>query len=89
MSRAESQLNDERALAVLPFRSSHLRRVDGVATRLDWQPTSIHQQFLDPLRAQARALNAFSRVRSTRWTVPRRPKGVRPKPSARWRLRGQ
>lgn len=39
MSRAESQLNDDRVLAALPFGSPHLSRVDGVATRLDWQPT--------------------------------------------------
>jgi DNA-binding transcriptional LysR family regulator len=53
MSQVESQLNDDNALAVLPFRSQHLSRVDGVATRVDWQPTSIHRKFLDFLRAQA------------------------------------
>jgi LysR family transcriptional regulator, regulator for genes of the gallate degradation pathway len=87
MSRAESQLNDERALAVLPFQSPHLSRMDGVATRLDWQPTSIHRQFLDLLRAQARALTAFGRVRPKRngpasRTVGRRPKSARRKKSA-------
>lgn len=56
MSRAESQLNDDRTLAVLPFQSRHLSRVDGLAIRSDWQPTSIHRQFLDLLRQQARAL---------------------------------
>jgi LysR family transcriptional regulator, regulator for genes of the gallate degradation pathway len=55
MSRAESQLNDGRALRVLPFQSPHLSRMDGVATRLDWQPTGIHRQFLDLLRARAPA----------------------------------
>jgi LysR family transcriptional regulator, regulator for genes of the gallate degradation pathway len=87
MSRAESQLNDERALAVLPFQSPHLSRVDGVATRLDWQPTSIHRQFLDLLRAQAHALTAFSRVRpgrsaSASRTMARHPKSAPRKKSA-------
>jgi len=82
MSRAEAQLNDERALTVLPFQSPHLRRVDGVATRLDWQPTSIHRQFLDLLRAQARASAAIGRVRQRRGGAPsravaRRTKGTR------------
>jgi DNA-binding transcriptional LysR family regulator len=52
MSRFEAQLNDA-TLAVLPFRSQHLRRFDGVATRVGWQPTSIHLHFLDLLRAEA------------------------------------
>src|SRR5579859_4553787 len=52
MSRFEAQLNDA-ALAVLPFRSPHLRRFDGVATRVGWQPTSIHLHFLELLRAEA------------------------------------
>jgi LysR family transcriptional regulator, regulator for genes of the gallate degradation pathway len=59
MSRAEAQLNDKRALTMLPLQSPHLNRVDGVATRLDWQPTRIHLQFLDLLRAQARAFTAL------------------------------
>lgn len=88
MSRAESQLNDDRTLVVLPFRSPHLSRVDGVATRLDWRPTSIHQQFLDLLRAQACALTAFSRDRSGRNGPSSRPvpwgaKSTRRKPSTR------
>jgi hypothetical protein len=87
MSRAESELNDKRALAVLSFRSPHLSRVDGVATRLDWQPTSIHRQFLDLLRAQARALTAFSSVRPGRSgpdlrTFTRHPKSARRRQSA-------
>ena len=53
MSQPEAQLNDQSALTVLPYRSPCLSRADGVATRLDWQPTSIHRQFLDLLRAQA------------------------------------
>ena len=58
MSQVESRLNDDSALTVLPFASAHLRRFDGVATRLDWQPTPIHRQFLDLLRAHARRLTA-------------------------------
>jgi LysR family transcriptional regulator, regulator for genes of the gallate degradation pathway len=50
MSRLEAELNDKRMLAVLPFRSAHLRRFDGVATRVNWEPTRIHLQFLDLLR---------------------------------------
>jgi LysR family transcriptional regulator, regulator for genes of the gallate degradation pathway len=57
MSSFEAQLNDE-ALAVLPFRSAHLRRSDGIATRVNWEPTRIHLQFLDLLRAEASALRA-------------------------------
>jgi LysR family transcriptional regulator, regulator for genes of the gallate degradation pathway len=53
MSRCEAQLNDTAALAVLPFRSPHLRRFDGIATRIAWQPTKIHLQFIDLLRAEA------------------------------------
>ena len=58
MSRAESQLNDNSALTVLPFQSLHLSRIDGVATRVDWQPTSIHRQFLDLLRKQGQSVGA-------------------------------
>jgi LysR family transcriptional regulator of gallate degradation len=63
MSQTEAQLNDDAALAVLPFQSPHLRRVDGVATRIDWQPTSIHRQFLDFLRAQVHLPAASAKVR--------------------------
>ena len=42
-------------LAVLPFRSPALSRFDGVATRTDWKPTSIHLQFLQKLRQYSRA----------------------------------
>jgi LysR family transcriptional regulator of gallate degradation len=63
MSQIESELNDDNTLAVLPVKSPHLRRVDGVATRLDWQPTSIHRQFLDLLRARARGLKSSAHAR--------------------------
>jgi DNA-binding transcriptional LysR family regulator len=55
MSSLEARLNDNRSLAVLPFRSAHLRRFDGVATRLNWEPTRTHLQFLDLLRGEARS----------------------------------
>jgi DNA-binding transcriptional LysR family regulator len=58
MSRFEAKLNDPATLAVLPFRSPHLRRFDGIATRVAWQPTRIHVSFLELLRAQARCLAA-------------------------------
>jgi LysR family transcriptional regulator of gallate degradation len=54
MSRFEAKLNDIQTLAQLPFRSPHLRRFDGIATRIGWQPTRIHLEFLEQLRAEAR-----------------------------------
>ena len=54
MSSIEARLNDDEALTVLPFRSPHLRRCDGIATRVSWEPTRTHLQFLEMLRAQAR-----------------------------------
>jgi LysR family transcriptional regulator of gallate degradation len=55
MSRFEAKLNDTGALAQLPFRSPHLRRFDGIATRIGWHPTRIHLEFIALLRAEARA----------------------------------
>src|ERR1700686_3808106 len=55
MSRFEAKLNDASSLAQLPFRSPHLRRFDGIATRIGWQPKSIHLEFLESLRDEARA----------------------------------
>lgn len=57
MSRFEAQLNDA-ALGVLPFRSPHLRRFDGIVTRVGWQPTRIHLHFLELLRVEACRLGA-------------------------------
>jgi LysR family transcriptional regulator, regulator for genes of the gallate degradation pathway len=45
-----------RPLISLPFKSGVLARIDGVATRADWQPTRIHRQFLDLLRQEARRI---------------------------------
>jgi hypothetical protein len=53
MSRLAAQSRESVALAVLPFRSPHLRRSDGVACRIDWQPTDVHLRFLELLRAEA------------------------------------
>jgi LysR family transcriptional regulator of gallate degradation len=75
MSRFEAQLNDIRSLAQLPFRSLHLRRFDGIATRIGWQPTSIHLEFIALLRAEARraAVSAHGgRMSRSRIGEPRR-----------------
>jgi DNA-binding transcriptional LysR family regulator len=42
------------ALTILPFDSPALARSDGVASRADWQPTRLHQQFLELLRKETR-----------------------------------
>jgi DNA-binding transcriptional LysR family regulator len=54
MSRLAAQASESAELAVLPFRSPHLRRQDGVASRIDWHPTHVHLRFLQLLRAEAR-----------------------------------
>jgi len=54
MSRLAAQSRESAALAVLPFRSPHLRRSDGVASRIDWHPTKVHMRFLELLRGEAR-----------------------------------
>jgi LysR family transcriptional regulator, regulator for genes of the gallate degradation pathway len=61
MSRLEAPSDDKSALAVLPFHSRHLSRFDGVASRIDWQPTNVHLQFLAFLRTQARGLTPSHR----------------------------
>ena len=53
LSTLEAQFMEPKALTIVPFRSPVLARADGVATRADWQPTRLHQQFLDLLRTQA------------------------------------
>jgi hypothetical protein len=58
MSLMEARFNDAAAFAILPFRSRHLARADGVARRIGWRPTSIHLQFLELLRFHARRLAA-------------------------------
>jgi LysR family transcriptional regulator, regulator for genes of the gallate degradation pathway len=64
MSKLEAQLNDVRSLTQLPLRSPHLRRSDGIATRIGWRPTKIHLQFLKLLRAESRRLAAGQPSRS-------------------------
>jgi DNA-binding transcriptional LysR family regulator len=54
MSRLAAQASESAELAVLPFRSPHLRRQDGVASRVDWHPTEVHLRFLQLLRGEAR-----------------------------------
>jgi LysR family transcriptional regulator, regulator for genes of the gallate degradation pathway len=58
MSTLEARLNDQAKLAVLPFRPYGLRRSDGLATRVSWQPTPIHLHFLKVLREHARRVAA-------------------------------
>jgi len=58
MSTLEAQASGRAKLTVLPFRSGALRRSDGMATRVDWQPTDVHRHFLDVLRANARRVSA-------------------------------
>jgi DNA-binding transcriptional LysR family regulator len=53
LSTLEAQFLEPKALTIIPFHSPVLARADGVAKRADWQPTRLHQQFLDLLRAQA------------------------------------
>jgi hypothetical protein len=47
---------------VLPFRSPHLRRQDGVASRIDWHPTNVHLRFLQLLRGEARRVAGARRT---------------------------
>ena len=54
MSRLAAQAGESAALAVLPFRSPHLRRRDGVASRVEWHPTNVHLRFPQLLRAETR-----------------------------------
>jgi LysR family transcriptional regulator of gallate degradation len=51
LSTVETQLRE--GLTILAFDSPALARNDGVASRADWQPTRLHQQFLELLRKQA------------------------------------
>jgi DNA-binding transcriptional LysR family regulator len=70
----EAQLGKD--LTILSFGSPALARNDGVASRADWQPTRLHQQFLEFLRKEAQqyqqartlpaGLNGRSRAKSLR-----------------------
>lgn len=70
MSGFEAQLNDAGSFAVLPFRSAHLRRSDGIATRINWQPTSIHLQFMELLRAESYRLRIRPKFRVAARPIP-------------------
>jgi LysR family transcriptional regulator of gallate degradation len=61
LSTLETQFAEPEGLTVLPFESPVLARADGVASRADWQPTRLHQQFLNLLQEQARAYQGVSR----------------------------
>ena len=62
LSTLESQFVEPEGLTVLAFDSPVLARTDGVACRADWQPTSLHQRFLDLLRRQAQEYQTVSRT---------------------------
>jgi hypothetical protein len=64
MSTLEVQLNEQTKLAALPFQSPELCRSDGLAVRVDWQPTQIHRHFLEVLRLHARGLSPGGLPRS-------------------------
>ncbi|HEY2135601.1 MAG TPA: LysR family transcriptional regulator [Xanthobacteraceae bacterium] len=54
LSRLEAQFdNNAGRLTTLPFDSAALSRQEGVATRVGWEPTRIHREFLELLRRQA------------------------------------
>jgi LysR family transcriptional regulator of gallate degradation len=53
LSTLEARLAEPGTVTVLPFTSPVLARTDGIAIRADWQPTSLHRQFLDLLRERA------------------------------------
>src|SRR4029077_12318319 len=58
MSLLEARLNDSATFTILPFESSHLSRVDGIAKRAGWRPTRIHTQFVGLLRSHAHQLSS-------------------------------
>jgi LysR family transcriptional regulator of gallate degradation len=62
LSTLETQFAEPEGLTMLPFASPVLARVDGVASRADWQPTLLQQQFLDLLRRQAQEYQEVSRA---------------------------
>lgn len=80
MSRFEAKLNDIKSLAQLPFRSRHLRRFDGIATRIGWQPTRIHLEFIALLRAEARRAAVGERPGRTPYSGTSQPRQRAPGP---------
>jgi hypothetical protein len=62
----EAQFGEPEGLTVIPFDSPVLARTDGVASRADWQPTSLHRQFLDLLRGQAQEYQTVIRTARAR-----------------------
>jgi DNA-binding transcriptional LysR family regulator len=61
LSTVQASLRE--ALTILPFDSPALARSDGVASRADWQPTRLHQQFLELLRKETRQYQAGAMIR--------------------------
>jgi DNA-binding transcriptional LysR family regulator len=59
LSTVEADLGE--ALTILPFDSPALVRNDGVASRADWRPTFLHQQFLESLRKEAKQYHRLAR----------------------------
>ena len=76
MSLFEAQLNDPDRFIILPFRSPHLRRSDGIVRREDWRPTRIHLEFVDLLRHHAQRLSSGAAESLPRPRPPRRARGV-------------
>jgi LysR family transcriptional regulator, regulator for genes of the gallate degradation pathway len=62
LSTLEAQFVEPQTLTILPFDSAVLARIDGVASRADWQPTRLHQQFLELLRGQAQEYQTVTRL---------------------------
>jgi DNA-binding transcriptional LysR family regulator len=62
LSTLEAQFAEPEGLTVIAFDSPVLARTDGVASRADWQPTSLHRQFLDLLRGQAHEYQTVTRT---------------------------
>jgi len=65
MSRLAMPQNDKAGLTVLPFRSPHLTRSDGIVSRVAWHPTAVHLTFVDLLRREARRLSAGAHATSS------------------------
>jgi LysR family transcriptional regulator, regulator for genes of the gallate degradation pathway len=75
MSLFEAQLNHPDQFIILPFRSPHLRRSDGIVRREDWRPTRIHLEFLDLLRHHAQQFSSRAPEYKTRPRPSRKARG--------------
>lgn len=77
MSRLAMPQNEKADLTVLPFRSPHLTRSDGVVSRVAWHPTAVHLTFVDLLRREARRLSAGAHATSSDARDARRSRHAR------------